>query len=316
MLAFATAKDASMGAFLSVSEASPYQQQLCEYAESLVRQQCTTPEWCVLGLDEGAPVARAALWAMPGHTVPTDIVLIDADWGDESLAAGQALLERLSSLAGELGADTLSHSVDSPPAAPQYQENETARIRLLASSGFELLRDGLRWTYSSSGAHEAPPSSLVFRPLPEVGEDSFVQAIAKTYQGTRDSWITRNIQERGLFGAARADYRDYQDLEHEPEWWELAYTEDGALAGVTMTGRNPSVAVIAYVGVVPEQRGRGFAQQLVRRGTELLAGSGADEIRGDCDRDNIGMVKAFERAGYEQFARRRTYQCSLTADGR
>jgi ribosomal protein S18 acetylase RimI-like enzyme len=316
MLAFVTAKDASMDAFLSVSQVSPYQQQLREYAESLLRQQCTRPDWCVLGLEEGAPVARAALWAMPGHAVPTDIVLIDADWGDESLAAGRALLEKVSSLAGELGADTLSHSVDSPPAAPQYQENETARIRLLVSSGYELLRDGLRWTYSRAGAQGAAPSSLAFRPLPEVGEDSFVQAIAKTYQGTRDSWIARNVQERGLFGAARADYVDYQGLEHEPEWWELAYTEDGALAGVIMVGKNPSVAVIAYVGVVPDQRGRGLAQQLVQRGTELLVAGGADEIRGDCDRDNVGMVKAFERAGYEQFARRRTYQCTLTARGR
>ena len=96
-------------------------------------------------------------------------------------------------------------------------------------------------------------------------------------------------------------------MEHLPEWWELAYTEDGALAGVIMAAKNPSSAVIAYVGVVPEQRGRGLAQELVRRGTERLLGSGATEIRGDCDRDNVGMVKAFERAGYDQFAGRRTY---------
>jgi ribosomal protein S18 acetylase RimI-like enzyme len=314
MLAFVTAQDASLDAFLSVSDGSPYQERLREYAESLVRQQCTRPDWCVLGLEAGAPVARAALWAMPGQAVPTDIVLIDADWGDESLAAGQAVLERVSSLAGELGADALSHSVDSPPAAPQYQENQAARIRLLASSGYELLRDGLRWTYSNSGSLESPGSSLVFRPLPDVGEDEFVQAIATTYQGTRDSWITREIQERGLLEAAKADFLDYQGLEHQPEWWELAYTEDGALVGASMAGKNPSVAVIAYVGVVPEQRGRGLAQQLVLRGTELLVGSGADEIRGDCDRDNIGMVKAFQWAGYEQFARRRTYRRALTAD--
>jgi ribosomal protein S18 acetylase RimI-like enzyme len=74
-----------------------------------------------------------------------------------------------------------------------------------------------------------------------------------------------------------------------------------------MAARNPNSAVIAYVGVVPEQRGRGFAQQLVRRGTERLLSAGATEIGGDCDRDNVGMVKGFERAGYEQTARRRSY---------
>ena len=93
-----------------------------------------------------------------------------------------------------------------------------------------------------------------------------------------------------------------------PEWWELAYTGD---AGVIMAARNPSVAVIAYVGVVPEQRGRGFAAELVRRGTKQLIESGAEENQGDCDLDDTGMVKGFERAGYEQFARRRTYRRAI-----
>jgi RimJ/RimL family protein N-acetyltransferase len=155
---------------------------------------------------------------------------------------------------------------------------------------------------------EPPAPTLVFRTLAEVGEDAFVAAMARTYEGTRDSWISASIEELGVLGAARADFHEYQGLEHLPEWWELAHTDEGPVAGVIMAARNPSTAVIGYVGVVPEQRGRGLATQLVRRGTERLLGSGADVIRGDCDRDNVAMVKAFRRAGYEQFARRRTYQ--------
>jgi ribosomal protein S18 acetylase RimI-like enzyme len=309
---FVTAEDASMDAFLSVSAASPFERQLQEYAESLLRQGCTRPEWCVLGTEEGAPVARAALWSMPGEPVPTDVVLIDTDWSQEDLSAGQAVLSRVHTLAADLGAESLGHSVDSPPGAPQYQDHEEARIRLLAESGYELLRDGLRWIFSSSSAGEGtPPQRLSYRALPELGEETFVAGMAATYEGTKDSWITRTIEERGTFGAARADFLDYQAMEHQPEWWELAYTDNGALAGVIMAARNPGSAVIGFVGVVPEQRGRGFAVDLVRRGTEVLVESGATEIRGDCDRDNIGMVKAFERAGYRQFARRRTYRRRL-----
>ena len=309
MLSFVTAEEASLDAFLSVSEASQYQRELREYAESLLQGRFTKPEWCLIGLEAGAPVARAALWALPDQAVPTDIVLIDADWSDEDLAAGQALMAQVHELARGLGARDLTHHVDSPPGAPQYQENEEARIRLLEKSGFKLLRDGLRWRYSGSSAQGTSPAPpLVFRALPDVGEDAFVDALASTYQGTRDSWITRSIEEHGTRGAARADFLDYQGMEHLPEWWELAFTDDGALAGVIMAARNPSSAVIAYVGVVPEQRGRGLARELTRRGTEQLLESGADEIRGDCDLDNVGMVKAFQRAGYKQFARRRSYQ--------
>jgi RimJ/RimL family protein N-acetyltransferase len=80
-----------------------------------------------------------------------------------------------------------------------------------------------------------------------------------------------------------------------------------------MAARNPSTAVVAYDGVVPAYRGRGIASVLVRRGTEHLLASGACDIRDDCDRDNPAMVKAFERAGFEQFARRRTFE-RLLAD--
>ena len=281
----------------------------------MLRQESTRLDWCVLGVDADAPVARAALWSLPRQTVPTDIVLIDADWNDSELAAGRALLLQTHQLARALGAESLTHHVDSPAGPPQYQEDEDARIRLLEVSAYELLRDGLRWTHSGT-APFAPGEPLVFRALPEVGEAAFVEAIASTYHETRDSWITRMIEERGVLGAARADFLDYQGLEHLPEWWELGYAGDGSLAGVIMAARNPNSAVVAYVGVVPSHRGRGLARLLVQRGTERLLESGATEIRGDCDRDNVAMVKAFERAGYVQFARRRTYHRSLTVDDR
>jgi ribosomal protein S18 acetylase RimI-like enzyme len=310
---FATASETSLEAFLSASERSRYQSELREYAELLLRQECTQLDWCVVGRDGATPVARAALWAMPRQPVPTDLVLIEADWHDRDLASARALLTEMHDRAGALGADSLSHSVDSPPGPPQYQEDEDARARVLEESGYELLRDGLRWTYSGSSDSATGPSPLVFRTLPEVGEEAFVRAMASTYDGTRDSWIGRMIEEQGLAEAARADFLDYQEMEHRPEWWELGYADDGSLAGVVMAARNPGVAVIAYVGVVPEHRGRGLAPHLVRRGTERLLESGAPEIRGDCDRHNVGMVKAFERAGYVRFARRRTYQRPLTA---
>jgi ribosomal protein S18 acetylase RimI-like enzyme len=313
MVSFLTADKASLDAFLSVSAASPYQPQLEKYAHSLLDQQCTKPDWCLVGSKGGAPVARAALWAFPGETVPSDIVLIDADWSDADLKAGRALLTRTHQLAAEFGAVELQHHVDSPPGPPQYQEHESERVRLLTETGYELQRDGLRWRFSSS-AHTAPLSTntLTFHGLAEVDERAFVEGLAATYEGTRDSLLNRHIEERGLRAAAESDFRAYQQMEYRPEWWELAYSRDGALAGVIMSARAPSSAVIGYVGVVPEQRGRGLAAQLVRRGTDQLVASGATEIRGDCDRDNVAMVKAFQRAGYEQTARRRTYRRPLS----
>jgi RimJ/RimL family protein N-acetyltransferase len=277
-----------------------------------LHQQCTKPDWCVVGFNNETPVARAALWAVPEEAVPTDVVLIAADWSDPDLSEAQALLAYMHKLTGTLGAGALQHHIDSPPGPPQYQENESARVRLMTEAGYNLLRDGLRWLRTRSAVHDTHAGpSLSFHNVAEVGEDAFVAALAATYEGTLDSMLTRHIQEHGLLGAAQSDFRDYQEMEYLPHWWELAYTEDGVLAGVVMPARNPSSAVIAYVGVVPERRGRGLAPQLVGRATDQLLAAGAEQIRGDCDRDNVAMAKAFRRAGYEQFARRRSYQRTL-----
>lgn len=311
-----TAEEASADVFLSTSAMSPYQEQLRDYLGSLLRQGCTRLDWCLVALDAGRPVARVALWAPPDRPVPTDVVLIDADWVDASLSAAREALSSAQDLARSLGAEALGHSLDTPPVPPQYQEDEEARARLLRETGYDLLRDGLRWRFVPAASRPTEePQSLAFRALPDVGDDAFVDAIAATYQGTRDSWIGREIEERGLAGAARADFAAYREMEHLPEWWELAYGEDGSLAGVIMVARNPGMAVIGYVGVVPEHRGHGLSTQLVLRGTQRLVAGGADEIRGDCDRDNVAMARAFERAGYEQFARRRTYRRPLTSAG-
>jgi RimJ/RimL family protein N-acetyltransferase len=279
----------------------PHEAKLGAYLDTLLEQRCTRPEWWV---SDGA--SRAVLWSLPGLEVPSSVVLIETDWGDPQLRAGRELMARVHELAAALGADALEHTVDSPPVAPQHQEHPEARVALLEASGYALVRDGLRWLLASPQA-TAPDGPLTFRALPEVGEDAFVDAIAATFEGTPDAELDRDIAEHGAREAARRYLEDHKALEHRPEWFELGYRGD-EVAGVIMGARNPTSAVIAYVGVVPAQRGRGFAAPLVRRGTERLARSGATEIRGDCDRDNIAMVRAFERAGYTQFARRRSFR--------
>jgi RimJ/RimL family protein N-acetyltransferase len=272
-----------------------------EYLETLLEQRCTRPEWMVV---DGH--SRAVLWTLPGGEVPSHVVLIETEWEDPELRAGRALMTRVHELAARLGAEELGHTIDSPPVAPQHQEHPEARIALLEATGYALVRDGLRWllTAPETVAADGP---LTFRTLPDVGEDAFVDAIAATFTGTPDAELTLDIESHGAREAARRYLEDHKALDHRPEWFELGYAGE-ELAGVIMGARNPTSAVVAYVGVVPEQRGRGYAPALVRRGTQRLAAAGATEIRGDCDRDNVAMAKAFERAGYVQFARRRSFR--------
>jgi RimJ/RimL family protein N-acetyltransferase len=74
-----------------------------------------------------------------------------------------------------------------------------------------------------------------------------------------------------------------------------------------MPTKSPAFATIGYIGVVPEQRGKGYIDTLLRQGTATLLTAGAVTIRADTDVNNLPMANAFRRCGYRQFATRREY---------
>ncbi|RAO30732.1 hypothetical protein ONO23_04227 [Micromonospora noduli] len=61
--------------------------------------------------------------------------------------------------------------------------------------------------------------------------------------------------------------------------------------------------MIAYLGVVPEHRGRGYVDGLLAEGTRILAEEDVPRIRAATDLGNAPMANAFARAGYVNFER-------------
>lgn len=101
-------------------------------------------------------------------------------------------------------------------------------------------------------------------------------------------------------------------MTYEPSWWELAFDADNRLAGLIMPTGAPSFVTIGYIGVVPEQRGHGYVNDLLARGTATLRRVGNGQvIRADTDVSNAPMAAAFDRAGYSRFAMRREFEIRL-----
>ncbi|MCO6005046.1 GNAT family N-acetyltransferase [Actinoallomurus purpureus] len=94
------------------------------------------------------------------------------------------------------------------------------------------------------------------------------------------------------------DARDRAPGESPREWWRLAYTPGGDLVGLVVPTRNHTAPVVGLIGVVPEQRGHGYAFDLLAECTHLLACQGAERILADTDVTNTPMVAAFAKAGY------------------
>jgi ribosomal protein S18 acetylase RimI-like enzyme len=244
---------------------------------------------------------------------PLDLVLLDVPWEDTS--TGVCLLEDVLERARSFGAREIGHVLDAPPMRPQWQDSPDRRAGLLERAGFVLRRETSRFEWRSEVGLPAVARRLDFRALDEVGEEAFVGAIERVSEGTLDREIQAERDELGPAEAARRFFELERKLEYEPAWCLLAYAPDGGLAGLVMPARNPTSAVINFIGVVPEYRGSGYVDDLLAEGTAALHAAGAECVRADTDTRNLPMAAAFRRAGYEEFAKRREYGVKLAPPG-
>jgi RimJ/RimL family protein N-acetyltransferase len=275
-----------------------------EYLAGLLAKECTRPQWCLVAEDAGRLVGSVALWAFPGNDVPRDLILLEAPWSEPELRTGRALLAAAVDLARSLGATELGHVLDSPVQGPQFQRHPERRTELLQLAGFEATRDGRRFRRTAGPALPPADPRLTFRALPEVGRGPFIDLLELLLADTADAALAADVKQHGLRRAAEILFAEMEEFDYDPAWWELGYDADGTPATIGLPARSPAFPVIGFVGVSPAHRGKGYAASVVARGTRHLARSGADEIRGDCDAANLAMVKAFQRAGYENFANR------------
>lgn len=278
------------------------------YLSGLLAKKCTRPDWCFLAGQDGAPPrGSVVLWSLPEQPAPDAVVLVEAPWddADEGRSVALPLLEHACAEARARGADELLYVIDAPVQPPQYQYHPAARERVFADAGFALVRAGRRFRWLAG--QEVPPEDprLTFRGLPELGEEPFVALLTRLLADTADQWLAADVAEYGLRGAAEKLFADSRELEHDPAWYEIGFTGDGAPAAVSLPAVSPAFPVIGFVGVDPAHRGQGFSASVVARGTRILAAHGATEIRGDCDAGNAAMARGFERGGYVTFADRR-----------
>jgi ribosomal protein S18 acetylase RimI-like enzyme len=87
----------------------------------------------------------------------------------------------------------------------------------------------------------------------------------------------------------------------------VAYMADEPVGLVTLDNPDES-AYISFIAVIPDHRGNGYANDLVRHGTKLALEAGwGPPIRAQTDLINVPMRAAFTRHGYEEEPQSRTW---------
>ncbi|MGW3292748.1 GNAT family N-acetyltransferase [Streptomyces xiamenensis] len=245
------------------------------------------PEWVWMALRDGEVVARAAYWGGPDDTKPVAL-----DWFDfTDPEAGTALL-RASGLRPE-------YELILPPgwrSDPLARAAGGARISAAVEAGYEPLVERFRYTWTPECGIPDAPGRLVFRPEPD--DDVVLDIVRRIHSTTLDAHALRAMAQDGPDAAARQELEFLNWCPSPREWWRVAYTPEGEPVGFQAPARNPNGPVVGLIGVVPEQRGHGYAYDLLVECTRQLAAEGAERIHAATDTGNVPMAKAFARAGY------------------
>lgn len=289
------------------------------YLQRMLQQGSIRLEWCFVAEEASQIIGTIAYWAVPSSGKPQDIVLLELPWErDTFLSSGTQLLqETLLEMQQTYGVQTFWHEIDTPPGDAQWQFFPEQRTVLLHQVGFQDRRRTLRFELQAEARSPIIPERLLFRPLPEVGKAAFIAAIEQASQGTFDQRIQQDREQQGTERQALTFFEAMQRMEYDPAWWCLAYTQERELAGLIAPAHvpeyYPTVAVIYYIGVVPQFRGHGYVNDLLAHGTASLFRAGFSTIHADTDVSNIPMANAFRRADYQQFATRHEFEIVVPA---
>jgi ribosomal protein S18 acetylase RimI-like enzyme len=260
------------------------------------------PEWLWLALRDGHPVARAAWWARPGDTTPLLMDIFDLDGNPDD---GERLLRAALADLVPVGARPPEFLRFLPPdwrADPAVRRGVEDRIAVLERTGARVFVERLRLEWRP-GTPIAPPSGrLTFRPVRDP--EDLIGLMTGVLDGTLDAYSRDELTRRTAAEAARHQYEQELVRYATPhDWWRIAETPAGEPAGFVIPAHNGYHPIIAYIGVLPGMRGRGYVDDILTEGTRILAAQDVPRIRAATDVGNVPMARAFERAGYTVFER-------------
>ncbi|MEM7113503.1 MAG: GNAT family N-acetyltransferase [Chloroflexota bacterium] len=263
------------------------------------------PEWCFLAKENGHIVGRLGFMTVDGQQ---DVVALFGwvlPWEGNYLAVGKQLLTEAIAHLQQHGIVSVQRELASTWATVDKQKE------ILEAAHFTLQQTQLYYEYAASFGDIAVPPRLQFKPLSSVGESSFIDVVKQVTASTHDKAMQTHIRALGLDAFVEQDYQFIRDEhEHEPNWWQLAYTSFGDLVGFIQPVRfpNSNEGNIAYLGVVPEQRGHGFGLDLLAQATAILLKAGVDVIVARTNSHNLPMQRTFTKLGYQLESKIWTYQ--------
>jgi RimJ/RimL family protein N-acetyltransferase len=271
-----------------------------DYLET-VAQRHYRPEWSWVAVRDGRVLARAAWWGFPDADHPIALDWFDLGPDRDHVKVGAQLLEAAHEHIGTAEGRWPDYHLFLPP---RWREQEglrsgiAERMQAAESAGMRLFVERLRYVWMRNAGLPEPAHRLSFRTVEGSPIEEILRLLELVNLGTLDAHTLRDEAREGREAAARITLEELDQLPSPRSLWRFAYDPEGELVGITVPSRNFQDAVIGFVGVMPERRGRGYARDLLIEATRILAAEGAVRVIADTDVANRPMAAAFEATGY------------------
>jgi len=251
------------------------------------------PEWCFVVEENGKWIGRVGYTGSDLTPHELGMMGLHIPWRGDYLAAGIPLLRESLRAMRASGRTHLERRLSS------ISDFVSEQRALLEKIGLPLAQEKIALSRVDSKPPMTGPEHLSFRSLEDVGEQAFVDAVRRVTDGTLDriDQAERNIM--GHAEHARVYLHFLKIADCQPGWWQLGYAPDGALVGLVIPQSfGDGIGAINYIGVVPQQRGKGYGYELLLKGTAIMQHAGLREMIADVDVLNPPMIRAFEQVGY------------------
>ncbi|MGA4844333.1 GNAT family N-acetyltransferase [Streptomyces sp. G45] len=266
------------------------------------------PEWMWVALRGDRPLARVAWWSRAQGEAPLILDVLDIEdgaSGSDHIDIGVRLLRTAMAATLPEGARRPEYSRFVPPDWRDDAGTRRAvedRMSVLERTGARLFVERLRLEWRPESPVPQPGGRLVFRPVRDAEE--LVGLMASVLDGTLDAHGRDDLTRMSVREAATQHYETELARYTSPhDWWRVATLPDGEPVGFVIPARNDYNPIIAYIGVLPAHRGRGYIDDVLAEGTRVLAEQGVPRVRAATDLGNVPMANAFRRAGYVNFQR-------------
>ena len=273
----------------------PADRYLAELAEGMYR-----PQWTWIAEDGERVLARALWWGQPDseHPIALDCLYVDASVPDRAAVAAELLTAGLREF-GEQGASKLPlYNLTLPNgwrADPAASAALAWRREAALAAGLTDQVERLRFEWTPDLGVPASRGRLVFA---DASDQEFLEVFRRIAEGSLDAETRRNLAAKGAQATARHEMDFYLGCPGKREWWRIAHTPEGAVAGLAIPSATPYNANVGYLGVVPELRGHGYVDDILAEITRIHDENGAELITATTDTANAPMAAAFDRAGY------------------